>query len=109
MCVACYRSDAIPTLREIQRDAKKIFAAWERGSAPLSPVPQRIDNRAPLHQRRAKPLEFPVIPFFERIKQIGGGMQFTVVFDLFVAFDFHHAAILQFETVSGALQICFFN
>src|SRR5690606_13573568 len=55
--------------------------------------------------RRRRSSEFAVVALFERIEQIGGGVQLAVVLDLLVAARLDDGAVLEREAVGGALQI----
>ena len=53
----------------------------------------------------ARGSEFAVVAFFERVEQVGGGVGFAVVFDLFVALGFDHGTVFELEAVAGVFQI----
>ena len=60
---------------------------------------QRINERSRLKWLN---LEFAVIALFQGIIQICSAMNFTIVFNLFIAFGFYFCAIVQREFVGGA-------
>src|SRR5690606_32538060 len=49
--------------------------------------------------------ELAVIAFFQRVEQVGGGVGFAVVLDLFVAPDLDRAAVFQLEAVGGVGKV----
>ncbi len=50
-------------------------------------------------------LKFPVVAFFHSIKQIGGGVHFSIVFNLFIALELNDLAVFKLELVSGVFEI----
>src|SRR3546814_9437647 len=53
--------------------------------------------------------EFAVIPFLQGVEQVGGGVHLAVVFDLLVARDFHHGAVVELEAVGGVGTVGFLD
>src|SRR3546814_10673031 len=53
--------------------------------------------------------EFAVIPFLQGVEQVGGGVHLAVVFDLLVARDFHHGAVVELEAVGGVGKVGFLD
>src|SRR3546814_19853217 len=45
--------------------------------------------------------EFAVIPFLQGVEQVGGGVHLAVAFDLPVARDFTHGAVVELDAVCG--------
>src|SRR3546814_3545545 len=49
--------------------------------------------------------EFAVVTLFQGVEQVGGGVHLAVVFDLLVALDFHHGAVVELEAVGGVGKV----
>src|SRR3546814_13454464 len=49
--------------------------------------------------------EFAVVTLFQGVEQVGGGVHLAVVFDLLVAWDFHHGAVVELEAVGGVGKV----
>src|SRR5690606_25292759 len=73
---------------------------WTGTSAGGIRTDGRRDEHAP-----ACGLELAVIAFLECIEQIGRGVRFAIVLDLFIALDLHHGTVLELEAVGGVGQI----
>src|SRR3546814_2004037 len=94
----------------MERELRGVYAAvarrlrsrvfgWGRGCL-LDPSPA-----LPCLRRggRKTASEFAVIPFLQGVEQVGGGVHLAVVFDLLVARDFHHGAVVELEAVGGEI------
>ena len=53
--------------------------------------------------------ELSVVAFFEGVEEVGGGMNFAVVFDLVVTLEVDATAVFQSELIGGFFQILLFD
>ena len=58
---------------------------------------------------RVAALQPAVVTFLQGIKQVRGGVNFTVVFDLFVALELHGGAVIELELVGRVLKVFFLD
>src|SRR5688572_28651333 len=95
------RTGTTPARRNVARSLWRVckcvqvclrFFGWRRaGGCRLDPSPALPCSRRGGSGARSK---LAVIPFLEGIEQVRGAVHFAVVFDLFVALDLDHAAVL---------------
>src|SRR3546814_7132431 len=85
---------------DLRRLRSRVFGLGSR--VPAEPLP---GPPLPSQGREQGGSEFAVIPFLQGVEQVGGGVHLAVVFDLLVARDFHHGAVVELEAVGGVGKV----